>query len=953
MNRIQSRVTERTFYDGLMEIIRSRGGEGVQEIAYNSVPDIQFILGGRSWLLSVKIGEDLRTIKDAFLQYLRHKDESGINLGMLLLLPESFRKISPEQSQIQHALNSRNVTALIDADLVKEEFRDRAFPSLVDFLIQEVLSRLAKKTTSYYPLKLVISLLKQHVSDMMDEISLDEDSIMRIITDEELLAGVGNINQTNVNEIARFLASYIFLSQLLFLRLLSTARPDIVDVFKPVSHSGLRKAFRKVLDINYRPIYEVDILDSIDDKYLKDTFDLIWGLEIERVRYELPGRIFHELMPSEIRKMLAAFYTRPLAADLLSNLTIMRSSDIVFDPACGSGTILTSAYRRKLDLLKNEGKAGNPHKRFCEDEIIGADIMPFAVHLTSANLAAMNPAVIIEKTQIIRGDSIELESGSYSLGMQLRLYPEKSEARTSKGDRYAINLKPVDSVIMNPPFTKVERGIRKFVNMDRFHNQCGGEVGLWGHFIALSRIFLKDEATFGAVLPINLLRGRESEKVRKILFEEFTPLYIIKPTLNYGFSEWSEYRDVLFIAKNKKPSMEHKVKFCLVKKDLTQLSDADVVNIADSIERESRLRGDSLVDIDSHGFDEINNYFPNMMWFIGVTDFNYRDRVVEFLDKFNNKLSHVPDNYFREGFRPVPSGVSQFLFLTRRLNDSRIERAFLSFSEESKDTINSSSNLGVSYKVEVDNLMPTLRTSVGMTSMDITDKWDYIAYKPYKELKRVLRAIGTNASPDQNYWFQVKRELDTVKTNLVVSHRINPFSPSTCLNAFFSDLKISPSNQVNVILENDIERAKALCVILNSIIFFAQFFILKEESTGRYINIRFYDLEQMIIYPTNKSVQPLIEVYEKYHKKKFPSLKLQFDTNFDERYQEFWDKQRGSQQEKLWSVINQPLKPFSDRINLDMAVCKALDLPITKEDIMKIYEFIVNEMICIRGLKRD
>lgn len=57
-------VTERTYYDALMNVIRAAGGSGVQEVQYNSVPDIVFTLGNRTWLLSVKIGQDNRTLKD-------------------------------------------------------------------------------------------------------------------------------------------------------------------------------------------------------------------------------------------------------------------------------------------------------------------------------------------------------------------------------------------------------------------------------------------------------------------------------------------------------------------------------------------------------------------------------------------------------------------------------------------------------------------------------------------------------------------------------------------------------------------------------------------------------------------------------------------------------------------------------------------------------------------------
>ena len=56
--------------------------------------------------------------------------------------------------------------------------------------------------------------------------------------------------------------------------------------------------------------------------------------------------------------------------------------------------------------------------------------------------------------------------------------------------------------------------------------------------------------------------------------------------------------------------------------------------------------------------------------------------------------------------------------------------------------------------------------------------------------------------------------------------------------AFFASMPLSPSNQFNVLVEPDERKAKAVCAVLNSALFFASFFLLKEESTGRYINIR-------------------------------------------------------------------------------------------------------------------
>ncbi|MCS6936701.1 MAG: N-6 DNA methylase [Candidatus Bipolaricaulota bacterium] len=948
----RARVTERSFYPVLIKIIEEAGGSGVQEILFDSVPDILFDLGGHRWLLSVKIGEDAKTVKEAFLQYLRHKEESGIRVGLVLLLPEAVKRVQPTEEALRTALDSLPVTALIDAGLVKEELKDRPFVRVLDLLKSDVLQKLERHQATYYPLARVISLLQQQVTEIMSEIDLGERDLLRIITDRKLLMDLGHLEQQHAEAVARFLAAYIFLSQILFLRLLATARPDDVSI-RPdsVSHYRLRQAFQQIVEqINYRPIYELDVLDNINEKFLKDTFDLIWGLEIERVRYELPGRIFHELMPTEIRKLLAAFYTRPQAADLLAHLTIQTSDDTILDPACGSGTILTAGYRRKAELFAVEGKAGNPHRRFCEQEIFGADIMPFAVHLASANLAAMEPGTTIARTQIIQRDSLQLEPDGYPAGVQLSLFREAVTARTTKGDPYLVRLAPMDCVLMNPPFTKIERGIRRFIDLRRFYQYCGGEVGLWGHFVMLADIFLKAEkGIFGAVLPINVLRGRESEKVRRKLFEEWTPLYILKPTRNYGFSEWAEYRDVLFIARKKKPAPNHRVRFVLVKKDLTRLTSDDVADMAERIKNKSMLRSPDL-DIDSHSLQEIKQRFMNLMWFCGGTDFRHRDSIIEFLDKFSGRLRSFPDDYFREGYRPVPKGVSRFLFLTRHTDDARIEQAFLRFVEESTRSITAYSPLGASYKIERESVIPSLRTTVGLKSMDITGAWDYIAYRPYQELERVCRASGRR--PPRGFWKNIHQELQAVSTHFVVSRRINPFSPSTYLSAFLSQSALAPSNQVNVIAEDNLERARAVCALLNSALFFANFFLLKEESTGRYIDIRFYDLYEMNLFPPDSLIKPLAQVFEKYATKPFPPLRNQFDQSFDQRYEAFWDRERRGRIHTR-SVWEQPVKPAAVRLKLDLDVCQALGVPITRDDLIQLYEIFVKEMILVRGLTRD
>jgi hypothetical protein len=82
--------------------------------------------------------------------------------------------------------------------------------------------------------------------------------------------------------------------------------------------------------------------------------------------------------------------------------------------------------------------------------------------------------------------------------------------------------------------------------------------------------------------------------------------------------------------------------------------------------------------------------------------------------------------------------------------------------------------------------------------------------------------------------------------------------------------------------------SKAFCVIINSIIFISQFFLLKEETTGRYIDIRSDDLSQMLILPDYNKVKKLSGIFDKFSSQPFPSLGEQLDAEFETRYNSFW-----------------------------------------------------------------
>ncbi|WP_297500470.1 N-6 DNA methylase [Thermococcus sp.] len=960
MVKRRGKVTERSLYAPMIQIFERFGGKGVQEALYKSQPDIIVDWLGEKWIVSVKLGDPTRRAKlviDAILQYQDHVRDTELKYGMIVFFPEEVRKINPEdKDRLEEFIDMTPAYVLV----MNPSMEIRAsFPEA----LYQIRKTIEKKISTTFPLITVLMILKEHIVSIMDNIHLTETEITRIITNQELFFGISG--GAKKEEVFKFLATYIFLSQVLFLRLYSVEHPTItegVDLRK-VDKERARKLFNRILEINYRPIFELDVLDVIPENYVEDTFKLIWGLKVEKIRYELPGRLFHELMPDKIRKLLAAFYTRPIAADLLAHLTIEDENATIFDPACGSGTILTAAYKRKLELWKEKNRKGDPHKRFCEQQIYGADIMPFSVHLAGANLAAMNPGITIKRVQIALGDSLKLspdtriKPGYRSLMefMNVGTTQQKQNVKafSVNGEAYNITLPHMDVVLMNPPFTKIERGIKNYVDLERFKEVVGGEVGLWGHFIALADIFLKEGGVFGGVIPISILRGRETKKVRKLVFKKWLPLYIIKSTINYGFSEWSEYRDVLLIAKKvneKKKPKNHKVKFCLIKKDLNKLTEDEVKRIAETIKREERYRSNDL-DIDSYTLNEIEENFENLMVFISGATFDGKEALVNIIKKGNKKLSKFPAGYFKEGYR-FSGGSSKILTVTRDIGEGRTDQAFLVLKKETKDEIIATTPAGVAeFKMKRKHFVPALRTPVGLDTIDVSRKYDYMAKEPYENFKEIVSLVGYKKEVNETFWASVRRAIERNKTYAIITRRVNPFSPNQKLVAFFSEDQIVPADQLKIIAENDKDRAKAVVVIMNSIFFLANFFNSKEETTGRFVDIRGPDLYAMKLYPSKEHVKKLVKVFEKYKDTQFPALTKQISDDFGKRYEQFWITERKSQEVLEFAIV--PYKPNKLKLEFDMDVAKALEIDITEEELVAAYKAIEADMIATRGLRRD
>jgi hypothetical protein len=225
------------------------------------------------------------------------------------------------------------------------------------------------------------------------------------------------------------------------------------------------------------------------------------------------------------------------------------------------------AYERKTDLLRGE-ITEEVHEDFVNEELTGIDIMPFASHLAVVQLALRNPGYQTNKTRIGIKDSTTLEPGDWIEPQQTSMKDRQAtinqgwtkedvEARrveSGSASDYKFQVNKVDSVIMNPPFTRKQKltsayrsDLRR--NLNGYLDYIDDEMGYYGYFIPLADKFLKNGGRIAMVIPAVILQQVSTSGLRELLQDHYTLEHIVLTQYRSAFSEDTSYRDILLVAR--------------------------------------------------------------------------------------------------------------------------------------------------------------------------------------------------------------------------------------------------------------------------------------------------------------------------------------------------------------------------------------------------------------------
>lgn len=353
-----------------------------------------------------------------------------------------------------------------------------------------------------------------------------------------------------------------------------------------LTKSAILAEWRKILRVNYWPIFDIarrilEVIPTADSKPLieglAETADRLLENRLMR-SHDLTGAVFQRLIAD--RKFLAAYYTTPASAALLVGLAITseatpgggswsKSDDVsnlrIADFACGTGTLLSTAYQRVSQLHELAGgDAEALHPKMMASALIGCDVLPAAAHLTASMLSGAHPTEKYEQSSVLtvaygiqHGKTVALGSldllepqGKFEI-LAITAKAAEGLGEAEKETWRALPHSSFDVVLMNPPFTRptVHEAERLDVPNPMFAafgssakeqqlmakateglirgTSANGNAGEASIFLVLADRKLKQGGVLALVMPLSLMPGDSWEDSRALLAKSYSDLILV------------------------------------------------------------------------------------------------------------------------------------------------------------------------------------------------------------------------------------------------------------------------------------------------------------------------------------------------------------------------------------------------------------------------------------------
>jgi len=414
--------TEMTIRNFLLKELEKRGVKVNTEISYTTpigrlMPDM-LLYNGAQYVVETKLGAETKLL-DAMVRLYDYSKYTQTKGAFAVLFPKELRQ--PWNIEILEKIAKDPKLEYIATAIFKDLRPSQRFAGnlsqIADWMASQVLRPLVVEPDTSFAIKVLTEAVQSINASVR---MLREEELEDIFGGKTVFENILQYKEGRypLDEM-RQAATYLLVNQIIFYHVLSRmdATFTAIDEDKIGKPADLQRYFEPVLKRDYASVFGFDVASRLPESasdVVKRVVMVVKALAPEKIGHDILGKVFHELIPFNIRKAVAAFYTNNEAAEILAQLAIDKPDAKVIDLAVGSGTLLVAAYRRKRELLrrtKGTFELPEDHKRFLEQDLTGIDIMPFAAHLAVMHLSLQALLSETEKVRVAVWDSTELKPG--------------------------------------------------------------------------------------------------------------------------------------------------------------------------------------------------------------------------------------------------------------------------------------------------------------------------------------------------------------------------------------------------------------------------------------------------------------------------------------------------------------------------------------------------------------
>ena len=873
-------------------------------------PDIYCTNGG-TYVVEAKFPE--RTLIDAISKiqndYLKHSKLLSIDGGFAILYPDKLSEPMPPDV-LQDNLSKykfKIISMFRESDERPFSIQTVNFEEIPKFIAEQV----KHVTITKEPLiQDIVSTLRDGALYLVNGLAhLAGSDLIAFFGGENVFKNIlEHKEDSHTVEEMRLAASYLLINQLLFYRAISTIKKDFdeIDPDNLISPTDLLTYFKRITDINYKVVFSYQVAPLIPPKFLpqiKTIVGVINGLKPEKVGGELLGMIFHDLIPLELRKKVAAWYTNVAAARLLGNILISKGEQSVADFACGSGGLLVSAYNRKKELTQDFSFIN--HKEFIEKQLLGIDVMPFAANVAACNLSLQSPQYFTDKINMAVWDSTDLEVGkiipsvsrietTFIGQQQLSGLTDPNQVKgivkIGDSDVKEIKLDKVDIAIMNPPFTRQERlpDYYKSALKSRFSQYekfISRQMSFYGYFILLADKFLKDQGKMGVIVPAAILVVKSSEGLRRLLTNDYVIEYIITTRDRFGFSESSSFKEVILIARKEKNIQKNcRTKIVFIKQFPRSMSDANI--LSDEIMFSIKSYESEKVRIIEQDYSILRDDISNWYRLVALDDLTVTESIIDLINNNNFvKMSELSKDIPEGDLRHFKVGDFQGYLIKDASRADKKTDVWIIEHEDDKCVTVQHKALEVKFKIKKDKLRLGIRKISGVKTYSVDHFHDYVIVENFVDLEKMasytldVKSKNLIELKKSFIGYKWKKKAERMAAHLLISRRPFLSSPGTYFVSFYSENK---SFGVNLFSVRDIskENAKILTLWLNSSFSLVQMLYQGAARDGNWTKLDQYMINEMMVPDVGKLSEKdknmLLEFFDEWEDKEIKSIYDQY-----------------------------------------------------------------------------